>query len=29
MGKLIRDYIYYVRLGYGLRESWKLAKVTL
>jgi hypothetical protein len=27
--KLMADFIYYVRRGYGLRKSWHLAKVTL
>lgn len=29
MRKLIADYFYYLRRGYGLRQSWRLAKVTL
>lgn len=29
MPKLIRDFIYFLRRGYGIRQSWHLAKVTL
>lgn len=29
MRKFIGDFIYYLRLGYGIRESWRLAQLTL
>lgn len=29
MKKLIADFLYYLRRGYGFRKSWQLAKVTL
>lgn len=29
MRKLIADYVYYLRRGYGWRKSWQLARVTL
>jgi hypothetical protein len=29
MWKLIADFVYYYRRGYGLRYSWKLARATL
>lgn len=29
MRKLIADFIYYWRRGHGLRQAWRLAKVTL
>ncbi len=29
MRKLIADFVYYLRRGYGLRQAWHLAKVTL
>ena len=29
MRKLIGDFIYYLRRGYGLRMAWHLAKITL
>lgn len=29
MKKLISDFLYYRRRGYGVRMAWRLAKVTL
>jgi hypothetical protein len=29
MRKFIGDFIYYLRRGYGIRESWRLAQLTL
>ena len=29
MRKLVGDFLYYLRRGYGIRESWRLALVTL
>lgn len=29
MKKLIFDFIYYLRRGYGVRKAWNLARVTL
>lgn len=29
MQKLFRDFLYYLRCGYGLREAWRLARITL
>ena len=29
MRKLIGDFVYYLRKGYGPRRAWTLAKVTL
>ena len=29
MRKFIGDFIYYLRRGYGVRESWRLAQLTL
>ncbi len=29
MRKLIGDFLYYLRRGYGIRKSWRLALVTL
>ena len=27
--KFLCDFIYYLRRGYGIRRSWKLARITL
>lgn len=27
--KMITDFIYYLRRGYGIRTAWKLARITL
>lgn len=29
MKKFIGDFIYYLRRGYGVRNSWRLARITL
>jgi hypothetical protein len=29
MKKFIGDFLYYLRRGYGVREAWNLARVTL
>lgn len=29
MRKLIADFIYYYRRGYGIKTSWELARATL
>lgn len=29
MKKFIGDFFYYLRRGYGIRESWRLAQLTL
>lgn len=29
MKKLICDFLYYLRRGYGVRKAWNLASVTL
>lgn len=29
MKKLIGDFFYYLRQGYGVRKAWNLARVTL
>lgn len=29
MSKLYKDFIYYLRRGYGFREAWRLARITL
>ena len=29
MRKLIKDFFYFYRRGYGIRASWHLARVTL
>ena len=29
MRKLIADFLYYLRCGYGVRKAWELAKVTI
>jgi hypothetical protein len=29
MKKFVADFIYYLRRGYGIREAWNLARVTL
>lgn len=29
MRKLFRDFLYYLRRGYGIRLSWRLARITL
>lgn len=29
MLKFLGDFLYYLRRGYGIRESWRLAQLTL
>lgn len=29
MRKFLGDFLYYLRRGYGIREAWRLANVTL
>lgn len=29
MRKLLADFFYYLRRGYGVRNSWRLARITL
>ena len=29
MRKFLGDFLYYLRRGYGLRESWRLAQLTI
>jgi hypothetical protein len=29
MRKLITDFLFYLRRGYGVRKAWNLARVTL
>ena len=29
MRKLVGDFLYYLRRGYGIRTAWRLARVTL
>lgn len=29
MRKLLADFLYYLRRGYGIRKAWNLARVTL
>lgn len=29
MKKLISDFVYYLRQGYGFRQAWRLATMTL
>lgn len=29
MRKFLSDFLYYVRLGFGIRTAWRLAKITL
>jgi hypothetical protein len=29
MRKFLGDFIYYLRRGYGIRNAWRLARITL
>ena len=29
MRKLLGDFLYYMRRGYGIRKAWRMARVTL
>lgn len=29
MRKFLADFVYYLRLGFGIRTAWRLAKATL
>jgi hypothetical protein len=29
MKKLVGDFLYYLRRGYGVRNAWRLARITL